>query len=123
MRTVETEGKTRKDAVCHLKRALDEITIEGVPTTIPFFQLLLRDEQFMRGEFTADFIEKTNILQRLSPQAPPKTIFKKEAIEKKDIAEMVFRIYQTLKESEPAPSAKKSYTSNWLMSERLKMFE
>lgn len=116
-------GKTRKDAICHLKRALDEMIIEGVPTTTPFFKFLLRDERFVRGEFTADFIEKTNILQKLSPQALPKTIFQKEVLEKKDIAEMVFKVYQNLKESESALSAKKSYTSSWLMSERLKMFE
>ena len=116
-------GKTRKDAICRLKRALDEMAIEGVPTTIPFFKFLLRNEDFIRGDFTADFIEKTNVLQKLSPQDLPKQIMMTEHIDKKVVADIVFKIYQNLKESERPSLDKKTYTSNWLMSERLKMLE
>lgn len=113
-------GKTRKEAICRLKRALGEIIIEGVPTTIPFSKALLKNKDFLAGNFFTNFIEKTGILQGLRI-FPPKRIFKKVEPEEKEIAEIIFKIYQTLKKKEEI-KGKKS-VSNWVMAERLKMFE
>ena len=38
-------------------RALDEFVIEGVKTTIPFHQQLLRDPRFVAGDFDTKFLE------------------------------------------------------------------
>jgi acetyl-CoA carboxylase biotin carboxylase subunit len=40
-----------------MERALDEFIIEGIKTTIPFHQKLMRNEQFRKGEFTTKFLE------------------------------------------------------------------
>jgi len=117
-------GKGRREAILRLKRALDEIVIEGVPTTIPFFKILLKDEDFLTGNFTTDFIERKKILRQLELQPSFKrTPAKKlEEINEKELAEIIFKIYQSLKKIEETPSEKET-PSSWLMSERLKMFE
>jgi len=43
-------------------------------------------------------------------------------MEEKEIAEIIFQVYRTIKKSEKI-SAEKETPSNWLMSERLKMFD
>jgi acetyl-CoA carboxylase biotin carboxylase subunit len=113
--------KTRDEAISRLKRALEEMVIEGVPTTIPFFKALLENEDFLKGNFTTDFIERSRILEKILPQPPIKRVSKIEEMEEKEIAEIIFQIYKSLKERE-IPSEKEE-VSNWLMSERLKMFE
>ena len=50
-------GSTRERALNKMMRALDEFIIEGVDTTIPFHQQLLRDEAFRAGEFDTRFLE------------------------------------------------------------------
>jgi acetyl-CoA carboxylase biotin carboxylase subunit len=49
-------GATRAEAIARLRRALDEYTIAGVRTTIPFAQWLVRDPRFQAGDFSTDFI-------------------------------------------------------------------
>lgn len=56
-------GKTREEAIRKMKRALDEFTVEGVQTTIPFHQSLLENEVFTRGEFNTNFLETYNMKQ------------------------------------------------------------
>ncbi len=113
-------NKTREGAIKRLKNALDEIAIEGIPTTIPFFKLLLNDSEFLKGNFNTNFIEKTRILDRLLPQPSCKPVISRK-IEEKDIAELVFKIYEAMEK--PDISEKEASASNWLMAERLKMFE
>lgn len=50
-------ARTRDLAIQKMLRALDEFVIEGVKTTIPFHQQLLRDERFIKGEFDTRFLE------------------------------------------------------------------
>jgi acetyl-CoA carboxylase biotin carboxylase subunit len=52
-------GQDRGEALARLRRALDEYTIAGVRTTIPFHQWLLRQPAFIAGEFSTDFIAET----------------------------------------------------------------
>jgi len=111
-------GKDRKEAIQKLKRALNEIIIEGVPTTTPFFRKLLENRSFLKGDFTTNFIEKSGILQEISPQPAVRRILRVREIEEKEIAEIVFQIYQALKKSELIPAGPES-ASNWLMAERL----
>jgi acetyl-CoA carboxylase, biotin carboxylase subunit len=51
------KGRTRDLAIRKMLRALDEFVIEGVRTTIPFHQQLLRDENFRAGDFDTRFLE------------------------------------------------------------------
>ncbi|MDB4693942.1 acetyl-CoA carboxylase biotin carboxylase subunit [Flavobacteriales bacterium] len=51
-------AQTRDEAILKMQRALDEYVIEGVKTTIPFHQRLMRHERFKSGDFTTKFMEE-----------------------------------------------------------------
>jgi acetyl-CoA carboxylase biotin carboxylase subunit len=51
-------GKDRKEAITNCKMALDKVWIKGTKTTLPFFRLLVRNQNFQDGNFTTAFIEK-----------------------------------------------------------------
>ncbi|HEY8404781.1 MAG TPA: acetyl-CoA carboxylase biotin carboxylase subunit [Flavobacteriales bacterium] len=50
-------AQTREEAITKMERALDEYIIEGVKTTIPFHQKLMKDENFRSGNFTTKFMD------------------------------------------------------------------
>ncbi len=50
-------AETRKDAICKMKRALSEFTIEGVKTTIPFHLKLMDYPDFVSGKYTTKLME------------------------------------------------------------------
>jgi acetyl-CoA carboxylase biotin carboxylase subunit len=54
-------AQTREEAILKMQRALDEYVIEGVKTTIPFHQRLMRNERFRSGDFTTKFLEEETI--------------------------------------------------------------
>jgi len=49
-------AQTREDCIKKMERALDEFIIEGVKTTIPFHQKLMKDERFISGDFNTGFL-------------------------------------------------------------------
>ncbi|MBR1445062.1 MAG: acetyl-CoA carboxylase biotin carboxylase subunit [Firmicutes bacterium] len=55
---VITKGKTRKEAIDKMKRALIEFVIEGIKTNIDFQMELLNNEDYIKGEFDTSFIGK-----------------------------------------------------------------
>jgi acetyl-CoA carboxylase biotin carboxylase subunit len=54
-------AQTREEAITKMERALDEYIIEGVKTTIPFHQRLMKNEKFRSGNFTTKFLEEEEI--------------------------------------------------------------
>ena len=52
-----TVAQTREEAILKMQRALDEYIIEGVKSTIPFHQQLMKNEQFNKGNFTTKFMD------------------------------------------------------------------
>jgi acetyl-CoA carboxylase, biotin carboxylase subunit len=52
-----TVAQTREEAITKMERALDEYIIEGIKTTIPFHQKLMKNEKFRSGDFTTKFLE------------------------------------------------------------------
>lgn len=50
-------AQTREEAIVRMKRALSEMVIEGVKTTIPFHIKLMDNEQFKSGNFTTKFLD------------------------------------------------------------------
>jgi len=51
-----TWGETREEAILRMRWALDEYVVEGIKTTVPFHQKVLRDEEFLSGDFDTGFI-------------------------------------------------------------------
>ncbi|MCU0452115.1 MAG: acetyl-CoA carboxylase biotin carboxylase subunit [Bacteroidetes bacterium] len=49
-------GADRSEAIERMDRALGELVIAGVRTTAPFCRSVLRDEQFVAGEFDTHFV-------------------------------------------------------------------
>ena len=54
---VITVAQTREEAISKMERALDEFIIDGVKTTIPFHQKLMKDENFRAGNYTTKFMD------------------------------------------------------------------
>jgi acetyl-CoA carboxylase biotin carboxylase subunit len=51
-------AETRAAAIDRLARALDEYTVEGINTTLPFFRAVVKNDAFRRGDFDTGFIER-----------------------------------------------------------------
>ena len=51
-------GRTREGCLMRLRRALEEMVIDGVKTTVPLHQALLRDEDVINGNYTIKWLEE-----------------------------------------------------------------
>jgi len=51
-------GKTREGALMRLRRALGEIVITGIETTIPLFADLIDDPEFQKGDYDIHWLER-----------------------------------------------------------------
>ena len=60
-------GTTRERCIMRLRRALEEFVVEGMKTTIPLHQALVRDEEFLRGDYTIKWLEQWLEKQRVKP--------------------------------------------------------
>ena len=49
-------AQTREECIKKMQRALDEFIVEGVKTTVPFHQQLMRNEDFKSGNFHTGFL-------------------------------------------------------------------
>jgi len=56
-------GRDRPEAMARMKRALWEYKIEGIKSNIPFHQVVLDNEYFVKGDYTTHFIKERNILE------------------------------------------------------------
>jgi len=128
--------KDRQRAVQRAKRAFNEFIIEGVPTLIPLYKILLENQNFKDGKFSTDFIEKEKILENLPPQpllkkeivfepgktldyCPPTTRQGKNHEFEKEIAFLIAKIYQEMKKKESeAPAINK-----WRLFKRMSIYE
>jgi acetyl-CoA carboxylase biotin carboxylase subunit len=51
-------GSNRESCIRRLKRALEEFVVEGMKTTIPLHQKLVRDPEFLAGDYTIKWLEQ-----------------------------------------------------------------
>jgi acetyl-CoA carboxylase biotin carboxylase subunit len=51
-----TVAQTREEAIATMERALSEFVVEGVKTTIPFHQKMLKDPNFLSGNFNTQYL-------------------------------------------------------------------
>jgi acetyl-CoA carboxylase biotin carboxylase subunit len=55
-------ARTREEAINTMSRAQSEYVIEGIKTTIPFHQQLMKNEDFCKGNFNTKFLEGFKLL-------------------------------------------------------------
>ena len=67
---VVTWGSDREEAIARMKRALNELEIEGVPTTVPLFKRILEHPKFLSGDMTTHFIGQDLTREELAALAP-----------------------------------------------------
>jgi acetyl-CoA carboxylase, biotin carboxylase subunit len=53
-------AQTREECITKMERALDEFIIEGIKTTVPFHQKLMKNEDFRKGNFHTGFLNIWN---------------------------------------------------------------
>jgi len=63
-----------EDAVQRGLRALDDIGVFGVKTTIPYYQEILKHEDFVQGDFNTGFVEMHPELTDYEDELPPDII-------------------------------------------------
>ena len=54
-------GADRQEAIARGRRALEEFTIDGVRTTIPFHMRVLDDDGFRRGEYHTEYLAERSL--------------------------------------------------------------
>ena len=57
------KAQTREEVILKMQRALDEFIVEGIKTTVPFHQRLLRDPNFIAGEFNTGFLNHFDLTE------------------------------------------------------------
>ena len=64
-------GRDREEALCRMKRCLNEMVVGGIETTIPLFQDLLQQPDILHGDYDIHWLERWIKAQEASPgQAP-----------------------------------------------------
>ncbi|HWC64152.1 MAG TPA: acetyl-CoA carboxylase biotin carboxylase subunit [Rhizomicrobium sp.] len=51
-------ARNRNECLLRLRRALDELVVDGVETTIPLFQKLVRESDIVNGDYSIHWLEK-----------------------------------------------------------------
>ena len=51
-------GKSRTECLMRLKRALDELVVEGIDTTLPLFRALVREQAVIDGDYHIHWLEQ-----------------------------------------------------------------
>jgi biotin carboxylase len=64
-----TWGRGRDEAIARMKRALGELRISGIKTTIPLHRAVLEDDDFLSGTYTTDLLEKPELKKKIMEKA------------------------------------------------------
>ncbi|MBY0611912.1 MAG: acetyl-CoA carboxylase biotin carboxylase subunit [Beijerinckiaceae bacterium] len=51
-------GRTRTECLMRLRRALDEIVVDGIDTTLPLFRTLVRNADILNGDYDIHWLEQ-----------------------------------------------------------------
>ncbi len=54
-------AQTREECIKKMQRALDEFIIEGIKTTVPIHQMIMKDESFRKGDFNTGFLDTFDV--------------------------------------------------------------
>ncbi|HEY0323988.1 MAG TPA: acetyl-CoA carboxylase biotin carboxylase subunit [Pyrinomonadaceae bacterium] len=79
-------GRTRAEAIDRLRRALDEYSVDGIKTTLPFFRAIVLDDEFIAGHLDTGFIPRFNERQMKALEQASEEEMQGSAIEQRDVA-------------------------------------
>ena len=99
-------GRDREAAIGRLRRALSEYRVQGIQTTIPFFQALLDDPEFLSGEYDTGFLTPAK-MEALAPKPSHLAV-----------AELAALIAQFETDLNTKPPSQPQATSKWKWSYR-----
>jgi acetyl-CoA carboxylase, biotin carboxylase subunit len=51
-------GRTREECLMRLRRAIDEFVVDGIKTTLPLFQRLIKEPEILSGNYDIHWLEK-----------------------------------------------------------------
>ena len=68
-------GETRSRCLARAMRAIREYRVQGVSTTLPFFERLLLDERFVSGEMDVGFVDRHWMEEMASRPVDPPELF------------------------------------------------
>jgi acetyl-CoA carboxylase biotin carboxylase subunit len=98
-------GESRAQCISRAKRAIREYRVQGVSTTLPFFERMLSDERFLSGEMDVGFVDR-HWMEEIALSAPlPESGLFAAALAS---AAAVVEEQETLVDSSAAPSASPS---------------
>jgi acetyl-CoA/propionyl-CoA carboxylase len=60
-----TWGNYFEEARSRMINALNEFEVEGVNTTIPLYKTIMKEEHFIRGELSTDYLERYTLMDKL----------------------------------------------------------
>jgi acetyl-CoA carboxylase biotin carboxylase subunit len=107
-------AETRESAINRLARVLDEYTIEGIRTTVPFFRAIVQSEEFRRGEFDTGFIDR---FLNSTPREEERAGEKNTTLE--DIAAIASVLHARARANRPDTTTPAQTASRWKLSGRV----
>jgi acetyl-CoA carboxylase biotin carboxylase subunit len=117
-------GRTRREAIDRLRRALDEYTVSGIKTTLPFFREIVRDEEFIAGRldtgFISRFFERRAAAAATTPQAPTPSATNEDETKRRDMALIAAALdfMSAEKRRLTSPQPREQEQSKWLLAGR-----
>jgi acetyl-CoA/propionyl-CoA carboxylase len=72
-------GKDFEEARTRIKNSLDEFSIEGISTTIPLYKTILKEENFIQGKLSTDYLERYKLIDRMNDDAKRQAQLKSDA--------------------------------------------
>jgi acetyl/propionyl-CoA carboxylase alpha subunit len=104
-----TYGKDREEAISRMKRAIQDYTIAGVKTTLPFALFVMDNEHFISGNFDTHFV-KTHFTDP--------TVLDNSNQEEAQIAALLAQYLHTENTSITSVEAQSENVSNWKKNRR-----
>jgi acetyl-CoA carboxylase biotin carboxylase subunit len=99
-----TWGDDRAHAIARMRRALAEYEVVGIRTTIPFFEWVLDDPDFLAARFDTTFIDRKLAERRGAP-------FQIATADEEDLAALAAALHMVLRT--PASAERPSPPSRW----------
>ncbi|WP_341654538.1 acetyl-CoA carboxylase biotin carboxylase subunit [Blattabacterium cuenoti] len=56
-----TTSKSRKETIEKMRRSLDEFVIEGIHTTLPLLRKLMKNNDFLKGNYNTNFLDNLDL--------------------------------------------------------------